>query len=412
MYRLKIHEAVSMDDLRHQKKEGSAISDRLRFNTKPIAVRSENLVSSIKATNGNIQTGDGVSTIIFDIPAMSGGYYLDAASTRFSFNLMFTDSSNVATSIDALKYIWLDRGPNSIINRFQLYDQSGHLLEDLQNYHLLYGLEKVCTGDWGVQTQRNAFFKEARFTNSAAAAALSEDAACGGAVYKSPQLVGVVGAFTQDAYEGLVANNVATNIPLTLTFHSSIFGSGSDKYFPLSAMNGFRLVLTLNSPNSSFQVDVGHSQSFVLHTHQSYTGSIQLCLCVLQALSEPVSTVCRFGGHSHLSCPCFRNICRTDCGIVESMACAPQRSRLRHSSGPRLLPGRILFVFDTYNKLQKQCRVWSGARILFTERRCDRVGCERVEQQCGITPNVFPSKCAKCPLQLDVLCTLRLFLGY
>ena len=264
MYRLKIHEAVSMDDLRHQKKEGSAISDRLRFNTKPIAVRSENLVSSIKATNGNIQTGDGVSTIIFDIPAMSGGYYLDAASTRFSFNLMFTDSSNVATSIDALKYIWLDRGPNSIINRFQLYDQSGHLLEDLQNYHLLYGLEKVCTGDWGVQTQRNAFFKEARFTNSAAAAALSEDAACGGAVYKSPQLVGVVGAFTQDAYEGLVANNVATNIPLTLTFHSSIFGSGSDKYFPLSAMNGFRLVLTLNSPNNAFQVDVGSQTNYAI----------------------------------------------------------------------------------------------------------------------------------------------------
>ena len=266
MYRLKIHEAVSMDDLRHQKKEGSAISDRLRFNTKPIAVRSENLVSSIKATNGNIQTGDGVSTIIFDIPAMSGGYYLDAASTRFSFNLMFTDSSNVATSIDALKYIWLDRGPNSIINRFQLYDQSGHLLEDLQNYHLLYGLEKVCTGDWGVQTQRNAFFKEARtrFTNSAAAAALNEDAACGGAVYKSPQLVGVVGAFTQDAYEGLVANNVATNIPLTLTFHSSIFGSGSDKYFPLSAMNGFRLVLTLNSPNNTFQVDVGSQTTYAI----------------------------------------------------------------------------------------------------------------------------------------------------
>ena len=148
MYRLKIHEAVSMDDLRHQKKEGSAISDRLRFNTKPIAVRSENLVSSIKATNGNIQTGDGVSTIIFDIPAMSGGYYLDAALTRFSFNLRLTDVSSNATSIDTLKYIWLDRGPNSIINRFQLYDQSGQLLEDL-----VYGyrLKKVCTGDASVQ---------------------------------------------------------------------------------------------------------------------------------------------------------------------------------------------------------------------------------------------------------------------
>ena len=64
-----------MDQLRHQKKEGSAVSDRLKFDVKPIAVRSENLVTSIKATNGNAQSGDGISNIIFDIPAMSGGYY-------------------------------------------------------------------------------------------------------------------------------------------------------------------------------------------------------------------------------------------------------------------------------------------------------------------------------------------------
>ena len=100
--------SMSMDNLRHQKKEGSAISERFCFNTKPIAVRSENLVSSIKATNENIQTVDGVSTIFFYILAMSWGYYLDAASTRFLFILMFTDSWNVTTSIDALKYIWLD----------------------------------------------------------------------------------------------------------------------------------------------------------------------------------------------------------------------------------------------------------------------------------------------------------------
>ena len=44
---------IDMDQLRHQKKEGSAVSDRLKFDVKPIAVRSENLVTSIKATNGN-----------------------------------------------------------------------------------------------------------------------------------------------------------------------------------------------------------------------------------------------------------------------------------------------------------------------------------------------------------------------
>ena len=122
-------------------------------------MRSENLLSSVKASNGNIQSGDGISTVIFDIPAMSGGYYLDAAATRFSFDLEFTDASGGATAIDNLKYIFLDRGANSIINRSQLYDQSGHLLKDLRNYHLVYGLEKVCTGDASVQRFCNSVFK-------------------------------------------------------------------------------------------------------------------------------------------------------------------------------------------------------------------------------------------------------------
>ena len=56
-----------------------------------------------------------------------------------------------------------------------------------------------------------------------------------------------------DNFEGTVANNNGTNIPLTLTFFSSIFGGGQDKYFPLSAMNGFRLVLTLNTTATAFK---------------------------------------------------------------------------------------------------------------------------------------------------------------
>ena len=72
-----------MDTLRHQKKEGSAVSDHLKMDVKPIAVRTENLVTCIKATNGNAQLGDRICTIIFDIPAISDGYYLDADQHDF-----------------------------------------------------------------------------------------------------------------------------------------------------------------------------------------------------------------------------------------------------------------------------------------------------------------------------------------
>ena len=123
-----------MADVRHQRKEGSAVSDRMRYVPKPIAVRSENLVTSIKASNGSLFNGDGSTQVIFDIPAMSGGYYLDTAATRFSFNVQLqTVGASTSTSLDQNRYLFLDRGPQSIINRFQLYDASGHLLKDIQN---------------------------------------------------------------------------------------------------------------------------------------------------------------------------------------------------------------------------------------------------------------------------------------
>ena len=57
-----------MADVHHQSKEGSAVSDRMRYVPKPIAVRSENLVTSIKASNRSLFNGDGttVTQVIFD----------------------------------------------------------------------------------------------------------------------------------------------------------------------------------------------------------------------------------------------------------------------------------------------------------------------------------------------------------
>ena len=109
-----------MADVRHQKKEGSAVSDRMRYVPKPIAVRSENLATSIKASNGSFFNGDGSTQVIFDIPAMSGGYYLDSAATRLSFNLVLQSIGTTAsTAIDVNHYLFLDRGPQSLIHILQ-----------------------------------------------------------------------------------------------------------------------------------------------------------------------------------------------------------------------------------------------------------------------------------------------------
>ena len=151
-----------------------------------------------------------MTQVVFDIPAMSGGYYLDTAATRFSFNVQLqTVGASTSTSLDQNRYLFLDRGPQSIINRFQLYDASGHLLEDIQNYHILYGLVKVCTGNRAVQEKRNNFFKECRncdgFKMTSDGSAVQDavvsvitkniDPAFGGAIYQKPA-DGVVARFT------------------------------------------------------------------------------------------------------------------------------------------------------------------------------------------------------------------------
>jgi len=271
-----------MADVRHQRKEGSAVSDRMQYVSKPIAVRSENLVTSIKSSNGSLFNGDGSTQVIFDIPAMSGGYYLDSAATRLSFNLVMQSiGASTKTAISVSKYLFLDRGPQSLINRFQLYDASGHLLEDIQNYHVLYGLVKVCTGNRAVAEKRNNFFKECRNIDGDKLAVVGSaiegtaitattrnvDAAFGGAVYRQHATgTGTQYEFINDSFEGTVADNTGTNIPLTLTFFSSVFGGGQDKYFPLSAMNGFRLVLTLNTASNAFQIDESSTASVVAYS--------------------------------------------------------------------------------------------------------------------------------------------------
>ena len=55
-----------MADVCHQRKEGSAVFDHMQYVPKPIAVRLENLVMSIKASNGSLFNGGGSTQVIFD----------------------------------------------------------------------------------------------------------------------------------------------------------------------------------------------------------------------------------------------------------------------------------------------------------------------------------------------------------
>ena len=93
-----------MADVRHQKKRrvGCLRSD---------AVRSETYRCEIGEFGHEYQGfhwllfhGDASTQVIFDTPAMSGGYYLDSAATRFSFNLTLqsigaTTSTAIRTTI-------------------------------------------------------------------------------------------------------------------------------------------------------------------------------------------------------------------------------------------------------------------------------------------------------------------------
>ena len=64
-----------------------AVADWKWYISKTIAVTFENSVMSIKASNVTLFNGDRSTHIMFNIPVLSGGYYLDTVATRVSFNV-------------------------------------------------------------------------------------------------------------------------------------------------------------------------------------------------------------------------------------------------------------------------------------------------------------------------------------
>ena len=115
-------------------------------------------IHSVQATNNNSQSGESIKCF-------------DAVPMKIYFNLSFPNVLGNATNVDQHKYVWLDRGLNFIINKFWLYHKSGNLLEDFQNYNLLYGIEKVWIGSSAVSRYCTSFFYETRGADTSAQAA-------------------------------------------------------------------------------------------------------------------------------------------------------------------------------------------------------------------------------------------------
>jgi hypothetical protein len=120
-----------MADVRQQKKEGPALFNWMWYALKHIIVRSENLVRSIKAANRSLFNGDRSTQVIFDISAMSRGYYLDSAAIWLSFNVTLQSIGvTMSTSFDL---IWTE-GFNPLSIGFSCTIAIGHLVEDIKNY--------------------------------------------------------------------------------------------------------------------------------------------------------------------------------------------------------------------------------------------------------------------------------------
>ena len=225
-------------------KQGTAVTDLMRYNVKPTAVRSEISLNNIKASNGNSFAGSSEGQIIFDVPAMSGGYYLDSAGSRFRFTLSMENTTNTVTT-----RIYLDTGPQSLIKRLEIHDTSGHLLENIDNYDCLVALQENCTGCQNVSGYRSAFNKECRILVDSTELVTNTNIKV-----KVPQYGGVV--FGKDTDKGdYIPTTKTEEIPLEFTLVSGVFGGSAPKHYPLSAMNGFRITLTLQKPAFAFSSD-------------------------------------------------------------------------------------------------------------------------------------------------------------
>lgn len=224
------------------------VSDRLRYGLKPVAVESKQSVITIPALGATTYEGNTSSNIVFRIQHNPSGRYVDPAATRIKMTFTLDYTGCLDPPLTPNDCVMFERGPESIIRRFQIRDIQQRILEDIDNYNSLYAVTELCTGNPTTRKYRGAFHQEG-----------NPVMANMGAFIKHPKF-----APTQNQYDTLNAAgtryigpqtdrafNLTSITPGKLTFDivftptSAVFGSGCEKYIPLSVMEGMEISLQL-----------------------------------------------------------------------------------------------------------------------------------------------------------------------
>ena len=122
----------------------------------PSSNKSKAHLLTVLCIGTNVYTGDTSSTIIFRIQHNPSGRYIDPTATKIEMMLQFS-FPNTLTASDSF---FLERGPESIIRRFIIKDIQGRILEDIDQYNMLYGITELCTGEPVTRQRRGLFTME------------------------------------------------------------------------------------------------------------------------------------------------------------------------------------------------------------------------------------------------------------
>ena len=142
-----------------------AITDKMQYKVKASAVRSENYLHNIKASNGSEFTLQMGTDIIFDVPALGNGYCCDFSTSYFRMRVQcaLPNAINVhagQTFTTANGYVRFERGPESMFRRVIIQDASGNLLENFENYNDVYCLTELLTNNKSNREGPGCFYGE------------------------------------------------------------------------------------------------------------------------------------------------------------------------------------------------------------------------------------------------------------
>lgn len=219
------------------------VPDRMRYNLKVTAVESTNKLTTGPANGTDTYAGGTSSTIEFTIPHSSMSEFVDPVMSRFRFQLQVYLPSHMINNPSKnspydKEVIHFDRGFESLIRRIDIYDMNGNLLEAIDHYNCLYAITELCTSEPETRKARGRFTMECL---------QPDDCARGTDVWPDQQfqtLSNMQSANQQDAAPRLY--EVCFNLI------SGVFGGTCEKYWPLKAINGLRILIQLENPTDAF----------------------------------------------------------------------------------------------------------------------------------------------------------------